>query len=157
MQARLPSFKGSATRYNNQRYSTPKGRRYAIALQKVSIEPTTLMRYKSLDQKVDTRAFCEGMHDLELRIQDELTTSQRGMHNIENELVFKSNPGFVFHDSRGFEAGGAEELEKVKEFITKRSKRTNLSDQLHVIWYVICRLTFQLTHALLLQVLHSNG
>jgi len=62
---------------------------------------------------------------------------QRGMHNIENELVFKSNPGFVFHDSRGFEAGGVKELEKVKEFIMKRSKMTDLRDQLHVIWYCI--------------------
>ena len=62
------------------------------------------------------------------------------MHNIENELVFKSNPGFVFHDSRGFEAGGVKELEKVKEFITKRSKMTKLSDQLHVIWCVAFKL-----------------
>jgi hypothetical protein len=90
------------------------------------------------------------MYDYEFPIEDELTTSQRGMHNIENELVFKSNPGFVFHDSRGFEAGGVEELEKVKEFITKRSKMMELRDQLHVIWYVICKLKFQLAHLLLL-------
>jgi len=56
------------------------------------------------------------------------------MHNVENELVFKSNPGFVFHDSRGFEAGGVEELNKVEQFITKRSKMIYLSEQLHVIW-----------------------
>ncbi|KAG2113747.1 uncharacterized protein F5147DRAFT_570991 [Suillus discolor] len=33
-------------------------------------------------------------------------TMLRGLHDIENETVFRSNPGFVFHDSRGFEAGG---------------------------------------------------
>ncbi|KAF8800038.1 hypothetical protein BYT27DRAFT_7200510 [Phlegmacium glaucopus] len=62
---------------------------------------------------------------------------KRGMHNIENELIFKSNPGFVFHDSRGFEAGAVEELNKVKQFITERSKMLDLSKQLHVIWYCI--------------------
>ncbi|KAG6327883.1 hypothetical protein ID866_11206, partial [Astraeus odoratus] len=35
-------------------------------------------------------------------VQGSLT---RGEHNIEDELVFRSNPGFVFHDSCGFEAG----------------------------------------------------
>jgi len=74
------------------------------------------------------------MYDFVSRIEDELMSSQRGMHNIENELVFKSNPRFVFHDSRGFEAGGVEELDKVKRFITERSKMIDLSDQLHVIW-----------------------
>ena len=56
------------------------------------------------------------------------------MHNIENELVFQSNPGFVFHDSRGFEAGGVAELNTVKSFIVERSKMSQLGDQLHVIW-----------------------
>ncbi|KAG2358939.1 hypothetical protein BDR07DRAFT_1416285 [Suillus spraguei] len=46
---------------------------------------------------------------------------ERGEHNIENELVFPSNPGFVFHDSRGFEAGGESEFDQVKEFIASRS------------------------------------
>jgi hypothetical protein len=56
------------------------------------------------------------------------------MHNIENELVFRSNPGFIFHDSRGFEAGGVAELNTVKRFIADRSKTTKLEMQLHVIW-----------------------
>ncbi|KAG1801264.1 GTP-binding protein [Suillus variegatus] len=43
-----------------------------------------------------------------------LTCSQRGLHDIENEMVFESNQGFIFHDSRGFEAGGTSEFEKVK-------------------------------------------
>jgi hypothetical protein len=32
------------------------------------------------------------------------------------------DPGFVFHDSRGFEAGGESEFDKVKAFIAGRSK-----------------------------------
>ena len=67
-------------------------------------------------------------------IYDELISSQRGMHDINNELVFQSNSGFVFHDSRGFEAGGVAELNTVKDFISERSKMGSLSDQLHVIW-----------------------
>ncbi|KAG1760966.1 GTP-binding protein [Suillus occidentalis] len=66
-----------------------------------------------------------------------LTCSQRGLHDIENEMVFQSNPGFVFHDSRGFEAGGESEFDKVKAFIAGRSKEAKLKDQLHVIWYCI--------------------
>ena len=76
------------------------------------------------------------MHDFVFRTEHELILlfSQRGMHDVNNELVFKSNPGFVFHDSRGFEAGGVEELDKVKQFITERSAVIELSKQLHVIW-----------------------
>ncbi|KAG2145437.1 uncharacterized protein EDB93DRAFT_1087141 [Suillus bovinus] len=59
---------------------------------------------------------------------------ERGEHNISNEMVLRSNPGFVFHDSRGFEAGSESEFDKVKEFITSRSKETRISDQLHAIW-----------------------
>ncbi|KAG1813438.1 hypothetical protein EV424DRAFT_1326547 [Suillus variegatus] len=66
-----------------------------------------------------------------------LTCSQRGLHDIETEMVFESNPGFIFHDSRGFEAGGVSEFEKVKTFITRRSKETNIRNQLHAIWYCI--------------------
>ncbi|KAF9468343.1 hypothetical protein BDZ94DRAFT_1232400 [Collybia nuda] len=47
------------------------------------------------------------------------------------------NPGFVFHDSRGFEAGGVDELQKVQDFISKRSKEKKLGNQIHVIWYCI--------------------
>ncbi|KAG2135951.1 uncharacterized protein EDB93DRAFT_1092120 [Suillus bovinus] len=57
-----------------------------------------------------------------------------GEHDIENEMVFQSNPGFIFHDSRGSETGGESEFDKVKAFIMDRSR---LKNQLHVIWYCI--------------------
>ena len=60
---------------------------------------------------------------------------QRGEHDINNQLIFKSNPDFIFHDSRGFEAGTVDELELVKKFIRDRANTTALSDQLHAIWY----------------------
>ncbi|KAG1727226.1 GTP-binding protein [Suillus lakei] len=67
-----------------------------------------------------------------------LTASrERGMHDIENEMVFQNNPGFVFHDSRGFEAGGESEFNKVKTFIADRSKERDIKKRLHVIWYCI--------------------
>ncbi|KAG1786360.1 uncharacterized protein HD556DRAFT_1055673 [Suillus plorans] len=69
--------------------------------------------------------------------RQELTCSQRGLHDIENEMVFRSNPGFVFHDSRGFESGGKDEFEKVKEFIAGRSKEIKITNRLHAIWYCI--------------------
>jgi hypothetical protein len=51
-------------------------------------------------------------------------------------MVFRSNQGFVFHDSRGFEAGSADELDDVKTFIKQRAKEKQLPQQIHAIWLV---------------------
>jgi hypothetical protein len=59
---------------------------------------------------------------------------QRGYHEITNELVFGSNPGFVFHDSCGFEAGGVDEFKKMKEFILERASTRKLKERIHAIW-----------------------
>ncbi|KAF8152471.1 hypothetical protein B0H34DRAFT_641237, partial [Crassisporium funariophilum] len=59
----------------------------------------------------------------------------RGIHDVRRSFVFKSNPGFIFHDSPGFEAGGEEELKAVMTFIQKSSKAKNVDDQIHVIWF----------------------
>ncbi|KAJ7222130.1 GTP-binding protein [Mycena pura] len=65
------------------------------------------------------------------------TTLLRGEHNIENQMIFKSNPGFIFHDSRGFESGTLEETETVKNFIKTRAASRTLAEQLHAIWYCL--------------------
>ncbi|KAG1901161.1 GTP-binding protein [Suillus fuscotomentosus] len=62
---------------------------------------------------------------------------ERGVHKIENEMMFRNNPGFVFHDSCGFEAGGQSEFDEMKAFIASRSKEGRLNDRIHVIWYCI--------------------
>ncbi|KAG2093318.1 uncharacterized protein F5147DRAFT_821234 [Suillus discolor] len=59
---------------------------------------------------------------------------KRGNHNITNEMVFKSSPGFVFHDSCGFEAGSEEEFESMKRFISERVHATKLEERIHAIW-----------------------
>ncbi|KAG2086074.1 uncharacterized protein F5147DRAFT_781780 [Suillus discolor] len=81
------------------------------------------------------------------KIDLEVLTASRGcrLHDIENEMVFRSNPGLIFHDSWGFKAGGESEFDKVKAFITERSKETKITKWLHTIWYCIpmdeaCRL-----------------
>ena len=61
-------------------------------------------------------------------------TIQRGIHNIEDELIFSSDPGFVFHDSRGIEAGGTNEMEAIQTFISKRANARSLKEKLHAIW-----------------------
>ncbi|KAJ7291882.1 hypothetical protein C8J57DRAFT_221123 [Mycena rebaudengoi] len=61
----------------------------------------------------------------------------RGLHDIDNQLIFKSNPQYIFHDSRGFESGSLEETNKVKAFIAKRAHSNKLSEQLHAIWYCL--------------------
>ena len=74
---------------------------------------------------------------------------------INYEITYTSNPRFVFHDSRGIEAGeesieaeaesieareDSEELriasrtELIQKFIDDRAQEKYLEDQLHAIW-----------------------
>ena len=69
-----------------------------------------------------------------------ILTPQRGQHNIENQMIFESNPGFIFHDSHGFEAGDAEELNMVQRFIEQCSRARKVNEQLHAIWCVCARI-----------------
>ncbi|KDQ09381.1 hypothetical protein BOTBODRAFT_117217, partial [Botryobasidium botryosum FD-172 SS1] len=69
--------------------------------------------------------------------EDDEGNSIRGEHNINTPLVFPSNPGFIFHDSRGFEAGSDEELQAVTNFLRSKGNERSLRKQLHAIWYCI--------------------
>ena len=60
--------------------------------------------------------------------------SQRGIHNIENELRFRSNDNLVFHDSQGFEAGSEAEFLQMKKFIEDRANTKHLKTRIHAIW-----------------------
>ena len=51
-------------------------------------------------------------------------------------MIFETNPGFIFHDSPGFEAGDDQELKLVQKFIAQSSRARNVNRQLHAIWYV---------------------
>jgi hypothetical protein len=59
------------------------------------------------------------------------------MHNIEDELSFTNHDGYIFHDSRGFEAGGDEELQIVQDFVRRKSREDRLENKLHAIWFVL--------------------
>ena len=60
---------------------------------------------------------------------------QRGEHDINDELIFSKHDGYIFHDSRGFEAGSKDELEKVQKFVKSKSQQKRLRDRLHAIWF----------------------
>ncbi|KAL4082110.1 hypothetical protein V8B97DRAFT_1927547 [Scleroderma yunnanense] len=60
---------------------------------------------------------------------------ERGYHNIEDELIFQSNPGFIFHDSRGFEAGSDSELKLMKRFVAEQATTMKLEKRIHTIWF----------------------
>ena len=62
---------------------------------------------------------------------------QRGLHDINDELIFSNHDGYIFHDSRGFEAGSKDELEIVQEFIKRKSQEKRLGHRLHAIWFVL--------------------
>ncbi|KAH8991805.1 GTP-binding protein [Lactarius hatsudake] len=61
----------------------------------------------------------------------------RGEHRIDDELVFSNHRSYVFHDSRGIESGGTEELEILQEFIRRKCQERRLRDRLHAIWYCV--------------------
>ncbi|KAF8257267.1 hypothetical protein EI94DRAFT_1759526 [Lactarius quietus] len=61
----------------------------------------------------------------------------RGEHEIDDELVFSNNPGYVFHDSMGIESGSIDELEILKDFIRRKCAERRLRDKLHAIWYCV--------------------
>ncbi|KAH9027831.1 hypothetical protein EDB85DRAFT_94578 [Lactarius pseudohatsudake] len=52
----------------------------------------------------------------------------RGEHRIDDELVFSNHQGYVFHDSRGIEAGSAGELDILREFIQRTACQWTTSD-----------------------------
>ena len=75
------------------------------------------------------------------------------MSVIDYEITYPSSPRFVFHDSRGIEAGaesvshgmetgdGHESressklcIEYIQKFIDDRAQQTCTADQLHAIW-----------------------
>ena len=64
------------------------------------------------------------------------STYQRGIHDINRPFAFKSNPGFIFHDSPGFETGDKKQLQEVTSFLKKKAKSKEVKDQLHAIWSV---------------------
>jgi hypothetical protein len=81
------------------------------------------------------------------------------MHNINDEIIFTNHDGYIFHDSRGFEAGAEDELKIVQEFVRRKSQERQLQNRLHAIWYVLlppgiysCKVT-----RFGFQVLHPDG
>jgi hypothetical protein len=51
--------------------------------------------------------------------------------------MFSNHSGYVFHDSRGIESGGTEELRILQEFIWRKCSEERLRDRLHAIWFVV--------------------
>jgi hypothetical protein len=82
---------------------------------------------------------------------------QRGEHNIELELTFSCHGGYVFHDSRGFEAGDTRELEIVQDFVRRKSRERKLNDRLHAIWFVLFGIYGFKFRRSAFQVLRSDG
>jgi hypothetical protein len=74
---------------------------------------------------------------------------QRGEHSIELELRFSHHYGYVFHDSRGFEAGDDRQLGIVQDFVRRRSQEKSLNNRLHAIWFVLFGITVPNSQSLL--------
>jgi hypothetical protein len=65
----------------------------------------------------------------------ETVHSQRGVHNIQDEIVFPKLPGFVLHDSCEVEAGGVTEKDLIEGFVKEHSTSVkNKNNILHAIW-----------------------
>ncbi|KAL4072671.1 hypothetical protein V8B97DRAFT_1917050 [Scleroderma yunnanense] len=57
--------------------------------------------------------------------------------DIEDELVFQSNPGLIFHDSQGFDIRIEHKMNVVRDFIGDRAVTTKLENRIHAIWFCI--------------------
>ncbi|KAF8627689.1 hypothetical protein AX15_004298 [Amanita polypyramis BW_CC] len=78
-----------------------------------------------------------GRNEKEVQNSPHLKSSiYRGLHDIEHQITYPGS-NFIFHDSRGFESGSANEIKKVRDFIKKRSASKRRGDRLHAIWYCI--------------------
>ncbi|TFK48699.1 hypothetical protein OE88DRAFT_1634323 [Heliocybe sulcata] len=66
-----------------------------------------------------------------------ITTTKRGLHDINHEISYPTSPGFVFHDSRGFESGGTAESKILYDFLENRSRRNKLHERIHAVWFCI--------------------
>ena len=49
-------------------------------------------------------------------------------------MTSPERPDLIIHDSGGFESGGTDELQQVKEFVTDLSNKADIKDRLHIIW-----------------------
>jgi hypothetical protein len=72
------------------------------------------------------------------------------MSMIDYEITYPSSPRFVFHDSRGIEAGSESDsrgteageehdssklrVDYIQKFIDDRAQQRSLENQLHAIW-----------------------
>ncbi|EIW77671.1 hypothetical protein CONPUDRAFT_61770, partial [Coniophora puteana RWD-64-598 SS2] len=44
---------------------------------------------------------------------------------------------FIFHDSRGIEAGSVDEFQIIHSFVRERASKSSLSERLHAIWFCV--------------------
>ena len=68
--------------------------------------------------------------------QTKASARSRGVHNIKDPMTSPNRPDLIVHDSGGFETGGTDELQRVKDFVTDLSNKADHNDRLHVIWSV---------------------
>ncbi|KAF8546842.1 hypothetical protein OG21DRAFT_1527565 [Imleria badia] len=91
---------------------------------------------KDMDLDMYVIVICAKVYDQVDPLQVEGSMGH-GIHNVENELIFRSNDKLVFHDSQGFEAGSEVEFLQMKKFIAGRAKTLTLKKHIHAIWYCI--------------------
>ena len=58
-----------------------------------------------------------------------------GVSDIEKEITSLQNPRLILHDSQGFSHGSGRNFDIVKKFIEMRSRKADLKDRLHAIWF----------------------
>ncbi|KAH8822437.1 hypothetical protein DL96DRAFT_351282 [Flagelloscypha sp. PMI_526] len=61
----------------------------------------------------------------------------RGESDINQEITSDTNPYFVIHDSKGYEAGDTSIFDELVTFIDDRVKRIELSEKIHMVWICI--------------------
>ncbi len=132
MPEKPPSYKGFVTRHRVQLFTVEiaeaGGRRYVAVVSRFCDSHHTLHRLNlTRPRRLVTRhvVCCRPL----------VTPNQRGEHDIDDELLFSNHKGYVFHDSRGIESGGIEEVKILRGFIQLKTCADRLESRVHAIWF----------------------
>ncbi|KAF8264565.1 hypothetical protein EI94DRAFT_1805659 [Lactarius quietus] len=107
---------------------TPKVQFRVLIIGRANAGKTTILQ--RVCETTDSPIIYRGKEQVKLDL-----SMERGEHTINDELLFSNHKGYVFHDSRGVEAGSTEELGILQEFIRRKCRERHLKDRLHAIWF----------------------
>ncbi|KZT25822.1 hypothetical protein NEOLEDRAFT_1064186 [Neolentinus lepideus HHB14362 ss-1] len=84
------------------------------------------------------KKFCQSDEEPEVHNEDgEQVSHGCGIHNINHEIIYQSNPSFVFHESIGFESRSSAQLKTMLDFLQNQEQNHLMYNRVHAIWFCV--------------------